>query len=267
MTFICSKTDDISLTEAQDSLNLDDETAPQYEELDSLKKTRKSLKKELEDLKDSKDLFEKVMTETDDQIEVWEKLEEEMENGKTVYAPEPKASARKRKSGTKSNSRKRQRLDSSDVEASDDSDFEESDSDDSDKDDSQADDSRNREPLTEEQISTKLQELKTTKKGARTQKTEVGIKMDSVRKNLKEVKLAEGRIETDLSTMCISGRNEYSKGAIQQDFANGIKELGKSFLDCCSASPLDPHPMFSKTHIIGCETCSTAWRSPHQRTC
>ena len=225
------------MTEAQDSLDLDDETAPQYEELDNLKKTRKSLKEELDDLKDSKELFEKIITETDDQIEAWEKLEGQFEDGETVYAPEPKASTRKRKSGTKSKPKKRLRLDSSDVEDSDDSDFEESDSDDSDKDDSLADHSpQNREPLTEEQISTKLQELKSTKKGARTQKIEVGTGMDSVRKNLKEVKLAEEKIESDLSTMCISGRNDYSKGAIQQDFANGIKELGKSSYDCCLAS-------------------------------
>ena len=156
VTFICSKTDDISLTEAQDSLGLDDETAPQYEELDRLKKERKSLKVELDDLKDSKDLYENVMTETDDQIEVWEKLETQLESGETVYAPKPKRAAKKRKTGSKPKSRKRQRRDSSDDEDSDDSDFEESDSDGSDEEISSAADSQ--EPLNEEVISTKLQE-------------------------------------------------------------------------------------------------------------
>ena len=35
----------------------------------------------------------------------------------------------------------------------------------------------------------------------------------------------ETRIEADIAAKCIAGRNQYSKGAIQQDFAAGIKEL------------------------------------------
>lgn len=143
------------MTEAQDSLGLDDETAPQYEELDRQKKQRKSLKTELDDLKDSKDLYENVMTETDDQIEVWEKLETHLGNGETVHAPKPKGAAKKRKSRSKPTSRKRQRRDSSDEEDSDDSDFEESDSDVSDEELTDVD---SQEPLNDEQISTKLQE-------------------------------------------------------------------------------------------------------------
>ena len=220
------------MTEAQDSLGLDDETAPQYEKLDNLKKARKSLRKELDDLKESKDLFEEATTEADDQIEAWEKLEGQFESGDTVFAPEPKVAARKRKLGTGPESRKRQRLNSSDIEDSDDSDFEEAGSDDSENHGSLVNDSRNRQPLTEEQISTKIQELKATKKRARTQKAEVATKMDGLRKDLKEIKLAEDEIESSLSAMCISGRNDYSKGAIQQDFANGIKELGMYISEC-----------------------------------
>ena len=54
--------------------------------------------------------------------------------------------------------------------------------------------------------------LKRSKKEARAQKTEVSSKMENLRKKLKEVKTAEDAIESNLSAMCISGRNEYSKG-------------------------------------------------------
>lgn len=71
MTFICSKTDDISLEEAQDSLGLDDEMAPDWAELDQLVKKQKSIEKRLEDLKDSKTVYGEVMNDVDEQIEVW----------------------------------------------------------------------------------------------------------------------------------------------------------------------------------------------------
>ena len=221
VTFICSKTDDISLTEAQDSLGLDDETAPAYEELAVLRDTLKSSRKELEELKDSKSIFEEIMNDADEQIEVWESLDGKLEDGKTVYRP--KAAAKKRKSGGINKSRKRLRKNSSDTEESDDSEFKDTDSEDDDE--SIAEASQDQEPLTNEQISTKLQELKSTKKEARTQKHEVLAKMESVRKDIKDAKRSEEKIESDLSALCISGRNQYSTGAIQQDFAAGIKEL------------------------------------------
>ena len=221
VTFICSKTDDISLTEAQDSLGLDDETAPAYEELAVLKSTLKSSKKELEDLKDSKSMFEDVMNDADEQIEVWEGLDGDLEDGKTVY--KPKARTKKRKSGGINKPRKRLRKDSSDTENSDDSEFKDTESEDDDE--STADASQDDEPLTDEQISTKLQELKSVKKEARAQKNEVLAKMESLRKSMREAKHSEEKIENDLCALCISGRNQYSTGAIQQDFAAGIKEL------------------------------------------
>ena len=224
VTFICSKTDDISLTEAQDSLGLDDETAPAYAELTDLKMTQKAAKKELDDLKDSKAVYEEAMEDADEQIEIWESLSSQMDDGKTVYAPSPRTASKKRKSNGSSKARKRRRTDFSDTEDSEDSDFVDKDSD-KDNDKSDAETPRDRELLTEEKISAKLQELKSSKRNSRTQKNEIMDKMESVRKNIKEAKRAEENIENNLSALCIAGRNQYSKGAIQQDFAAGIKEL------------------------------------------
>ena len=73
--------------------------------------------------------------------------------------------------------------------------------------------------------------LKKSKKEARTQKTEVSSKMESVRKNLKEVKTAEDAIESNLSAMCISGRNEYSKGRSLWRPCYPFRTLLKSLLE------------------------------------
>ena len=54
--------------------------------------------------------------------------------------------------------------------------------------------------------------------------------MESVRKNLKEVKTAEDAIESNLSAMCISGRNDYSKGRSLWGPCYPLKILLKSLL-------------------------------------
>ena len=71
VTFICSKTDDISLEEAQDSLGLEDEMSPDWAEVDRLNKKRKTLKKHLEELKALKLSHDEAMNDADEQIDTW----------------------------------------------------------------------------------------------------------------------------------------------------------------------------------------------------
>lgn len=228
VTFICSKTDDISLEEAQVSLGLDEDMEPSWAEMDELRKKQKSLKKDLEELQDTKAMYAEVMNDNDEQIEVWDALREKLEDGESVYPPKPERS-KKRKATSKEKPRKKQRRTrTSDDEDSEDSDFE--DKLDEDKDDDGAsnpseDESQENEPLTEEQITTKLHGLKATRKDARTQKLEITDKISAMRKEMQEAKKAEERIDSKMAALCIAGRNQYSKGAIQQDFASGIKEL------------------------------------------
>lgn len=90
VTFICSKTDEISLGEAQDSLGLDDEMAPSWAEIDELSKKQKSMKEQLEETKDSKAVYGKVMNDVDEQIEFWAALKEKLDEGEQVFPPKPK---------------------------------------------------------------------------------------------------------------------------------------------------------------------------------
>lgn len=226
VTFICSKTDDISLGEAQDSLGLSDEMEPDWEELDKLGKMTKSMKKQMEEMKDTKAVYGESMNDIDEQIEIWDGLKEKSEDGKTVFPPKTKSAGKKRKGNSNEKARKKQRrTKSSDDE---DDDFEGSNlSDNSDEDGKGSEDEsdESQEALTEEQIVAKLQELRAVKKEARAQRAEITERINQLRKEIDESKKAEEKIESKMSAMCISGRNAYSKGAIQQDFAAGIKEL------------------------------------------
>lgn len=231
VTFICSKTDDISISEAQDSLGLDEQMVPSWEELDRLTAVREALEKQLDELRETKDVYEDVANDVDEQIEVWETLQGSVNDGKVAYPPKAKSAGKKRKAASmeKSSKKNKKRRTASDQE--DDSDFVERDTDDNDDSDdseeaaSNDENTQEGEALTEDQVTAKLQELKTTKKDARTQKRAIIEKMQDVREKIKEVGKAESKITSEMSALCIVGRNQYSKGAIQQDFAAGIKEI------------------------------------------
>ena len=231
VTFICSKIDDISLMEAESSLNLEEKLAAGWEEMESYKKKQTNLKKELEDIKESKTTYEEVLAEADQQMDIWEALRDEIDEGKTVFAPKLEVTSKKRKNASPQKQRKKQRR----MVVDDDDDFIDDfiDNGDSDEeirgpsmeDNTPVETDDKREPLTESQITTKITELRTTKKEGRRQKTELDERSKAARTEIAQAKREEDRIYAEMLTLCISGRNEYSKGAIKVDFAAGIKEL------------------------------------------
>jgi GTPase SAR1 family protein len=229
VTFICSKTDDISLLEAQDSLGIEDELAVLWNKCDELSRKKQSLKKELEGLKETKSDYAHAMEAADEELEVWEKLKDDFDDGKTVYPPalqtEEREKKRKRGSG-KEPSKKKARLDDSDDDFIDDSPH--SDLGDASNDDDSDVESGSKEPpepLTEEKILEKIGDLRATKKDGRLQRAQLDGEIKKVRALMDESGKDYDAVEAVIFQKCIQGRNEYSKGAIQQDFAAGIKEL------------------------------------------
>lgn len=220
VTFICSKTDDISFEEAQDSLGLDDEMAPYWAEIDELSKKQKAMNTRLKELKETKAIYGETANDIDEQLDEWQILKEKFEEGKSVVVLKSRG-AKKRKSGAKDKSRKKRRW----TIASDDEDSDYRPRSMDNEEDEQTEEDEAQEPLTEEQITAKLQELRTAKKEARVHKTEITESIIALRQQIEEAEEAQQKIEIKLSALCISGRNRYSRGAIQQDFAAGIKEL------------------------------------------
>ncbi|KAF2128828.1 hypothetical protein P153DRAFT_423306 [Dothidotthia symphoricarpi CBS 119687] len=225
VTFICSKTDDISITEAIDSLELNDEVADLEEEERMHKKSIKDIENKIADLKESQDVYKVAGAEADKDIEAWEDLSTELDDGKTVFPPLPKSNKRK-KSGSSKKSRKKRQV--SDDES--DNDFVVSDDDTSDEsDDDEEDDDQDiqapREPLTESDIKEKLKKLRETKKNARRESLQIRKTIDDLKPQIREIQEKIVDLKAKISHKCIAGRNEYSKTAIQRDFAAGIKEL------------------------------------------
>jgi hypothetical protein len=174
-------------------------------------------------------VYNEVYDSADEDIETWEGLNDKMNDGETVYAPAPeKSNKRKRVRNSPKKRKKRQRADDFDddddefIDDEEDSGSSNSSSDtESDSDEVQAP----RVPLTEEDIEQKLEELKETKKNARRQRADLNARIRDVRPKIQEAKAKIAELRGEMNAICIAGRNEYSKGAVQRDFAAGIREL------------------------------------------
>lgn len=153
-----------------------------------------------------------------------------MEAGIEVFAPAEKSKKRKRSTEPKKSKKKSKKSAASEDDFIENDDGEASDKDTDDDtgsegeasgDESESDD---KEPLTIEKIEEKMTELKDMKK-ARVEILETKTKIDKINKEIKGLEITWGEIDASMRAKCISGRNEYSRGAIQQDFKLGIKEL------------------------------------------
>lgn len=215
VTFLCSKTDDISRMEASDSLDLGDEYARLEDQLIDIERRGKSLKAELRELRDKKKDYEEAIDQLEEDVEKWDDLADKHEKGETVYPPREKKRKRRNSSGGSSKRRRRATVDSDDESV-----------DRSSSPESQDEASEEAaEPLTGDAIQEKLDELKQTKKDARREKNNASSRIEELKQSLAENEDEQNAADAQQTAICIAGRNEYSRGAIRQDFAAGIREL------------------------------------------
>lgn len=225
VTFICSKTDDISITEAIDTLQLEDEVEELYAQERELEQEIKETQTKIEDLRESQHVYTLSGREAAEEIEIWEELKDKLDDGEEVYAPTPKSTKRKKGASAKKSRKKRQANDEdSDADfVVDDDEVSETEHEEDGDDDAEV--QAPQEPLTEEDIKTKIKDLRDIKKNARREGLEIKPKIEELRPKVREAQAKIKEIKGKISRICITGRNEYSKEAIQNDFAAGIKEL------------------------------------------
>lgn len=219
VTFICSKTDDISVTEAAESLKLEEETSDAWARIEELQDMIQDVKSQLLERKDEKTAIDELLDKNEADTEQWEALTNKAAAGGTVYPPEPPAKKRKRQSKPKGSRKNRA---SADPDGDDFSDIE-SGSDDSDKENNNDSEER-RGALTEEQIQVKVEALRVERKGLRARRKEVDAAATNLRRQVKEHTREKEELHAEAKFICIQGRNDYSRNAIKHDFAMGIKE-------------------------------------------
>ena len=189
VTFICSKTDDISRTEAAEALRLGSQLAKLDEERNLVLQQRSAAFDERQEIRDKLDGQEPMINKHEEQIEHWEGIIKKLENGGTVR--ELMSSTRKRRYSPGP------------------------------EDDEELDD----QPMTAEQAYSKTEEHKHRKKEARRYGQQLRERRQELQEQINNLEVQEVELDRRADAMCIKGRNDWSRKHIREDFADGIKEL------------------------------------------
>jgi len=210
VSFICSKTDEISVIEAAESLGLETELYESWSEAEAMRRRKESLETQVANKKQEKATLNEELEECDLETDELEELKEDLLDGKDVYAPER---SNKRKRGTevfrsRKNMDHKAGNDNSELASSDEENLR----------------SEDRRPLTKEDIEEQLSEIKMQRKKMRNRRRLLDSKIAEYRAELRDIEANRDRVLAELKADCINGRNKYSTEAIKQDFAAGIKE-------------------------------------------
>ncbi|KAK3352312.1 hypothetical protein B0T25DRAFT_181918 [Lasiosphaeria hispida] len=224
VTFICSKTDDISITEASESLGFEEQNAELWAKIADNDRAIARIREQMIDQRRQKHAINDRIDDNEVAWDTWESFGQKISSGKTVYAPGETERKRKRKDKPLQSRKKliSPLTDPDWADDSSDSDLEWAEA--SDKENSQAQ-AENRVPLTEDDVDQKLASLKTERKELRAEKKAEEEKYKELRGELREVEARTDELRVQIKAACIKGRNAYSREAIKKDFAMGIKEL------------------------------------------
>jgi GTPase SAR1 family protein len=208
VTFICSKTDDISTTEATDALQLGDIMATQDAERDSIDRENNTVRHEKRELQADRDTQDDLREQHDEQITYWEEVLQNIESGRPGDATVSLTKKRKRATDHES------------TEAFDD------------------------QSLTVQQVQSKINEHKRLKQIAREHGQKLRDDISRLQKSLNDLEKRKTQVDQATEALCIEGRNNWSRGRIREDFADGIRELDQENVAEENPDEFDPEEDF-----------------------
>ncbi|KAI5858268.1 hypothetical protein GGS23DRAFT_586673 [Durotheca rogersii] len=188
VTFVCSKTDDISITEVSDSLNLEEVISKAWETAERLKSSIPELESTLAQLKDRR---ERCIEQADDLDAKYEMCEDLLNQAADTSDTDRGSETWKPGSRLQENPQP-------------------------------TDDLR---LLPEGDIRQILPSLKSQMKDMRRERQEVDKEIDAVDKQIRSREDEYEATLAEITLRCIQERNNYSRNVIKRDFALGIKEL------------------------------------------
>ncbi|KAK1981068.1 hypothetical protein LZ30DRAFT_750329 [Colletotrichum cereale] len=229
ITFVCTKADDISLDEAAPSLGIEEFIAKEQERKIQTEMQIREKEQALAVLEPQKSSIQENQRNVSRDVETWHGLRMQVLKGQNAFAPVLSPQKRKRsqlendkEAMTAKKVKKEATSSDTDDDTSDESDLGES------YDDGGGDDQP--EPLTLEEIEKKLNELKAVKKTMKEEKRVLAKHVSQLKAELKDLKMQRSAFKTNMYRECIQGRNAYSRCAIKQDFAFGLKEFDEEIL-------------------------------------
>lgn len=194
VTFICTCSDAIEVSEIEDALDSDGrigEGQQRKAELSAAMAEKPTIISDLEKKHEEMDL---ELNASDELLQIWEHISDQHKQGHQVFAPAAVASGPPRK-------RRRRTARQSNIEALSD-----------------------QEPLTGDEISNKLEELERKHADEETACDELEERIREAKSTLEDMKREEGDLSMEILKLCRDRRNEWCKNAIRLDFAAGIRE-------------------------------------------
>lgn len=245
VSFICSKSDDISVSEAILSLQLEDELVQETEELDQLEKERSSKKHTQRYLEETRKIYADAQDEVSELLMTYGELRDLCEAGDEVFAPKEEnkeeGSKKRKREDSRGKKAKKTRC-SSDFDGSSDFIVSGSEVEEGSEGGKEAGgvEEDGREPLTMEAINNKIEELRSTKKSGREERQKLTRQVLELRSEVGDLDKRIKKLENRIASYCILARNEYSAGAIQNDFASGLEELDREAAEDAGGENFDP---------------------------
>lgn len=251
VTFICTKSDDISIRETQASLDISDQLGEASSEWKRHKAAEEAIWDQIDvvdaRIKELDDAYKAIRSE----IRTWNALKKQHGQGREVFAPQPK-SVKKRAPATKAaQSSPRKRLkqgESSNVRAIPTRNpFLDNDDDDSEEED----DTGRAQPLTEHDIATKIEDLKKQQVEAKeegSKEYETRTTLDAQIENVQALILASKEKQ---KVICIAARNNWSRSRIRRDYALEIKELDQECAEKAGGDDFDPNKELRDYDALG----------------
>ncbi|KAI1281346.1 hypothetical protein F5Y07DRAFT_395830 [Xylaria sp. FL0933] len=235
VTFVCSKTDDINIREAADGLGLGGHAQRLKNAKHSLSKLTAS--SELENLRKRKDAISTYAEEVDRHIDRYDKLRRTQAKGKTVTPPKEHPGKKRKARASIATSNKRRKV-NSDLESQDTQWIS--------TEDRWGDLERNMPKypaeriLTSEDIESMTEYLRSQKASSNEEKEGLVAKINDEEDRIESLDEEVLELEEQLSIACVSRRNDYSRRAIRDQFALGLKEIDEHEAQRVDPNRFDP---------------------------
>lgn len=221
VTFICSKTDEISVTEAAEFLGLDNEVEALRHRESALEEWEEVNKKQLQNDEAREKSLDSYITELGRRERQWSKIKTQKKKGETVTTS--LISSKKRKAVTSaSRASKRRKTSSSAIEGQDMAYTSANDLWDCLENDMPK--FPDGAPLSEEQIRSVMDYLGTKRDMALDEKEGLREKIENANDTRDDLECRVEEANAHLLSSCIQKRNEHARDAIRKDFAQGLRE-------------------------------------------
>ncbi|KAF3022460.1 hypothetical protein E8E14_009658 [Neopestalotiopsis sp. 37M] len=252
VTFICSKTDEISVMEAGKSFQNQKDISTCLHDLRSIEADFDRSKEECQGIRGDLRQLETFIDQINEQITHWTAQLNNLDKGN--QAQPYSGLSRKRKDSTQEAVSHKRRCIDLDTESISDSDSDGGDDHIKEEIEEKPNIPKNvpsEEPLTAERMWREINRLQAERPKIQEKKNYLDSQWNHAFDEHKRNTKAKSKLELQLKSLCIQSRNKFSKDAIQQDFAHGLKETDQELALRENEELFDPQENIRDYDAIG----------------